>query len=178
MRWLRITTAEERRAYLAARNAAFPEAPWTAEGLAYFLQSPQWAVGTTCAAFDGERLVGSVLAYWDPHDTGPRRVGYTEEVFTLAPWRGRGIARYLLAHALQYLHTHGVAEAHLQVRATNSGALGVYTGLGYRLGSETLHLTQEVRPGAAGCGSQLTPPAFTCILPFRNSTDRDRRLEG
>jgi ribosomal protein S18 acetylase RimI-like enzyme len=101
-------------------------------------------VGTTCAAFGGDRLVGNVLVYWDPHQTGERRMGYTEEIFTLAPWRGRGIARCLIVRGLEYLRAHGLHEAHLQVRATNEGALGLYTSLGYRVITETLHLAREV----------------------------------
>lgn len=141
----KMASSDERRAYLEARNAAFPESPWTLEGLSYFLRSPHWAVGTTCAAFDGERLVGNVLVYWDPHQAGARRIGYTEEIFTLAPWRRRGIARCLIARGLAYLRAHGVSEAHLQVRATNADALGLYTALGYRIVSETLHLAREVQ---------------------------------
>jgi ribosomal protein S18 acetylase RimI-like enzyme len=140
----RMDSPDERRTYLEARNAAFPESPWAPEGLDYFLGSPHWAVGTTCAAFGGDRLVGNVLVYWDPHQTGERRMGYTEEIFTLAPWRGRGIARCLIVRGLEYLRAHGLHEAHLQVRATNEGALGLYTSLGYRVITETLHLAREV----------------------------------
>ena len=84
----KMASPDERDAYLNARNAAFPESPWTRDGLDYFMTSPHWAVGTTFAAFDGSYLVGNVMVYWDPNRVSERRGGYTEEIFTLVPWRG------------------------------------------------------------------------------------------
>jgi len=142
----KIAGEAEMRRYLAARNAAFPEGPWSLEGLQYFARSPQWAQGTTYSAFapDGD-LAGSVMAYWDPAPDGERPdVGYTEEVFVVPGWQRRGIASYLLAQALGFLAEHRVRRAHLQVSPANAGALDLYRRLGYRVVAENVVLARPV----------------------------------
>ena len=102
-----------------------------------------WAAGTSVAAFAGEELVGALLAYWDPAGLAQPETafGYTEEIFVRADWRGRGIGHAMISRALGHLAVQGLAEAHLQVSASNPGALELYTTLGYHVVSETLHLS-------------------------------------
>lgn len=144
----RMESEAEQQHYLQARNAAFPAAPKSLGDWQYFTHSPLWAVGTTLAAFvedyAGEsraarELVGSVLVYWDEaeHRHAPRKMAYTETIFVLPPWRGRGIARALVTTALAYLQVQGMAEARLEVRAQNEDALRLYRGLGYTIVNES-----------------------------------------
>jgi ribosomal protein S18 acetylase RimI-like enzyme len=89
--------------------------------------------GTALTAFDGDRVVGSVMAYHDPNpaeDGG--RVGLTEYVFVLPEWRRRGVARYLLAESLRYLKARDVDYACLEVLVENVHALSLYEDLDYR----------------------------------------------
>jgi ribosomal protein S18 acetylase RimI-like enzyme len=143
LRLWKMPTEAEQRAYLAQRNTAFPRYVWGWDEFRYFLSAPMWAAGTSVAAFAGEELVGALLAYWDPAGlkSPETAFGYTEEIFVRADWRGHGIGRAMIARALQHLAAQGLAEAHLQVNATNEGALSLYTALGYKVTSETLHLS-------------------------------------
>jgi ribosomal protein S18 acetylase RimI-like enzyme len=129
----RMESEAEQQAYVAARNECFPEAPIELEEWQYFMQSPQWSVGTTFAAFEGNRLVGNVAVFWDEAENqkSARKIGFTEYIFVMPEWRGKNFARQLITAGLQHLKQHGLEEAHLEVRAKNEGALRLYVGLGY-----------------------------------------------
>lgn len=131
----------EQRDYLRARNSAFPEAPWSLEGLQHFLQQVLWPCGLVSAsALVAGQVVGSVLIYFDPYAnarTG-RQSAYTEEIFCVASWQGQGIASACIATALRLLQERGMEEARLQVRATNENALRLYQRLGYRVTASSL----------------------------------------
>ena len=131
----RMESLAEQQAYIAARNECFPEAPVELAEWQYFMQSPQWSVGTTMAAFQDDQLVGNVTLFWDEAENqrSGNKIGYTEYIFVRPAWRGRNLARALITRGLRYLREKGLAEAHLDVRAQNSGALGLYTRLGYEV---------------------------------------------
>lgn len=141
MRQWEMREEAEQRDYLQARNSAFPEAPWSLEGLQHFLQQVLWPCGLISAsALAAGRVVGSVLIYWDPYAnarTG-RQSAYTEEIFCIPGWRGKGIASACIATALRLLQERGMEEARLEVRATNEGALRIYQRLGYRVTASSL----------------------------------------
>ena len=138
-RW-RMESESEQRQYLEGRNACFPEAPTSLEEWQYFTRTSLWEQGINMAAFADERLAASVLVYWLPDSP----VGSTEYVFTMADYRGYGLARVLLAEALGYLKEHGLQHAALEVKAENRAALGVYTGMGYAVEAETKVYEVEV----------------------------------
>ncbi len=85
-------------------------------------------------AWAGDSIVGMVRPYINPRDYeafGVRR-GWCENISTRAGWRGRGIAKALIARALVALRERGVTEAALGVDAENeTGALGVYRAMGF-----------------------------------------------
>jgi ribosomal protein S18 acetylase RimI-like enzyme len=137
-RWKMESEAEQRE-YVEACNECFPETPTALAAWQYFLQSPEWSVGVTIAAFAGSELVGALNAYWTPQEGQPQdlRTGYTEDIFVRPAWRGKGIARAAITEGLRYLKEHGLQEAHLAVRALNENALGLYQGLGYRTVKES-----------------------------------------
>jgi GNAT superfamily N-acetyltransferase len=127
-----LETEQEQRRYFAASEAVFGTEERSLEDLQHFLHSDLWAGGTAVTAFDGDRVVGSVMAYHDPNsaeDGG--RVGLTEYVFVLPEWRRRGVARYLLAESLAYLKEREVDHASLEVLVENVHALSLYEDLGY-----------------------------------------------
>lgn len=139
----RMESDAEQLQYVDARNQAFPRNPVSLADWQYFMQSPQWSVGTCLAAFAGDELAGSVAVYWDPaQDASTTRTGYTEEIFVLPQWRGRGLARCLVARSLAHLREHGLDRAHLEVSAINEKALGLYTGLGYQIERESWFLVK------------------------------------
>lgn len=139
----RVETLEEQRQYVEAHDLVFNTAPMTLGGLQCFLQSEEWSKGTIVSAFspDGQ-LIGGVTAFPNESEnkrTG-RRVGMTEDVFVVPQWRGKGVAKRLVAEALLYLQENGLEEAHLEVRATNDTALKLYLGLGYEIAREEMLL--------------------------------------
>ncbi len=131
----RMESEAEQQMYVRVRNECFPEAPIELSEWQYFMQSPEWSVGTTFAAFHGDQLVGNTSVFWSETEnqhTG-RKIGYTEYIFVHPDWRGKDIARALITLGLEYLKQHGLEEAHLEVRAQNQNALRLYSGLGYEV---------------------------------------------
>jgi ribosomal protein S18 acetylase RimI-like enzyme len=144
-RW-KMESEPEQQAYVAARNECFPEAPVSLGEWQYYLQSPQWAVGTMIAAISGAELVGAVHVYWNAEEnqkTG-RKMGSTEDIFVRQPWRKRGIARAAIIEGMRYLKEHGLEEASLGVRALNENALGLYKALGYQVVQEYRFYAREL----------------------------------
>jgi ribosomal protein S18 acetylase RimI-like enzyme len=132
--WCMESEAEQQM-YVQARNECFPEAPVELGEWQYFMQSPQWSVGTTFAAFDGDELVGNAAVFWEEgenHRSG-KKIGFTEYIFVRPQWRGKNIARRLITAGLKHLQQHGLTEAHLEVRAKNQSALRLYADLGYEV---------------------------------------------
>ena len=85
-------------------------------------------------AWDGDQVVAGVHNMLDEEEnkTYHRKRGYTEDIFTLRPWRGKGIARALIAESIRMFRGMGMQETHLGVDADNtSGALRLYQNMGY-----------------------------------------------
>jgi len=144
----------EQLVYLRAKNACFPEAPWTMDELQHFLGCVVWKSGAPVAALVDGQLVGSVLAYRAPDDApGPDAgLGYTEEVFVLPGYRGRGMARAMLAYALGILKQKGAECATLEVRLDNERALSLYEGLGYVKAQTGLVYSREIKRDSSCAG--------------------------
>jgi GNAT superfamily N-acetyltransferase len=86
-------------------------------------------------AWEGDQVVGGVLGYINAAENVEygRRRGYTERIFTRRPWRGRGVAKALIARNLRQFAQRGMTEAALSVDAENgSGALRLYESVGFR----------------------------------------------
>jgi mycothiol synthase len=85
-------------------------------------------------AFDGDRLVGAVLAL----STEDPRESYIHQVATLRDYRHRGIATALLRHAFRGFHRAGSRSCTL---STNSytGALALYQRVGMRIRRSYTH---------------------------------------
>jgi len=135
----RMESEAEQQMYVQARNECFPEAPVELGEWQYFMSSPQWSVGTTFAAFNGDELVGNVAVFWDEveNQRSGKLIGFTEYIFVRPNWRGRNLARSLVNAGLAYLKEQGLNEAHLEVRARNANALSLYNDLGYEVVRES-----------------------------------------
>lgn len=97
-------------------------------------------------AFDADRIAGMVLNYIDHHGNAEydRARGYTESISVQRPWRGKGVAKALIADSMRMFRDMGMTEVALGVHTTNpTGAFRLYEGLGYQVVS-TSH---EVRKG-------------------------------
>ncbi|MDD9205567.1 GNAT family N-acetyltransferase, partial [Georgenia sp. 10Sc9-8] len=71
--------------------------------------------------------------------------GWTELVGVLRAHRGRGLAPALLTASMRGMAADGMERADLGVDSENgTGALGVYTRLGYRAAGRTVSYTKEL----------------------------------
>lgn len=107
-------------------------------------QNDVWQV-----ARDGDRVVGGVLGYIDTDENATlgRRRGYTEGIFTVRDWRGRGVASALIARNLRLLRKRGMTEAALSVDTENpSGALGLYERHGFRETDRVIIFRKDLEP--------------------------------
>jgi ribosomal protein S18 acetylase RimI-like enzyme len=134
--WMPESEAEQQQ-YLHAYNKAFPGNPKSLEALKFLLESPTWKAGTAVAAFDPQdELIASILVY--PHES--RSYGVTDDVFVLPAWRGRGIAKALIARGLVYLRENEYDQVFLEVKQQNIPAVSVYKALGYKIVNQEVFL--------------------------------------
>jgi len=85
-------------------------------------------------AWDSEEVAGVVINYTDDEENRiyQRKRGTTKHISTGMKWRGRGIAKALLAESIRMFTEMGFEETILGVDAKNpSGALKLYTSMGY-----------------------------------------------
>ena len=115
-------------------HRGWPE--WTDEQLLGLVDHPiRGQLDVWQVAWHGDEVVGGVLGYIDAQENEAmdRRRGYTEGIFTIREWRGRGVASALIGRNLRLLRERGMAEAALSVDTENpSGALGLYERHGFR----------------------------------------------
>jgi ribosomal protein S18 acetylase RimI-like enzyme len=86
-------------------------------------------------AWEGDQICGQVRSFINPteNERWGRLRGYVEFISVRRPWRGRGLARALIAASFPLLRARGMQEAGLGVDTENtSGALRVYEGCGFR----------------------------------------------
>jgi mycothiol synthase len=131
---------EDRGAVVRAMDEAmhdhrgWPE--WTDEQLMGLFDHPiRGQLDVWQVAWHGEQVVGGVLGYIDApeNEVMHRQRGYTEGIFTIREWRGRGVASALIGRNLRLLRERGMAEAALSVDTENpSHALGLYERHGFR----------------------------------------------
>ena len=122
----------------AAKNAAFRDhwgsQPSTDEGWSSMMAQPtvRWDLGVI--ALDGDEVAGFVLTdvYPDDFEAQGYVGGYIPLVGGTRAWRRRGVAPARLAAAFRGYRAAGHEKVALDVDSENpSGALGLYTGLGF-----------------------------------------------
>lgn len=74
-------------------------------------------------------LVGSVMVWVDESD----KQGVIEDIFICPQWRKKGLAKYLMTNALQYLKENEVDSAKLTVVTNNTAALQLYNLFGFEV---------------------------------------------
>lgn len=96
--------------------------PWSERSIAGELQNPLalWLV-----ALDGEQVIGYVGSQTVLDETDMMNVAVA------APYRRQGVARALITELIRQLARQGSRSLTLEVRASNQGAIGLYTRLGF-----------------------------------------------
>jgi ribosomal protein S18 acetylase RimI-like enzyme len=126
----RLASEQEQTAYLKDFNTCFLENPKTLQELQFLLESPLWDNARVISAYSSSNeRVGSILVYWDEQ----KGYGVTDDVMVLPGWRGRNIAKSLIAEGLRYFRTLGIPKARLEVKASNAPAVSVYASMGYNV---------------------------------------------
>lgn len=124
----------------------YSESRWDDAHLEAARHSPEFQPDLWQVAWDGDTLVGTVLPYILAEENaryGWRR-GHTESVVVREGYRGRGIARALLARALRDLKDRGMEEATLGMEVENPhGPLRLYEAMGFRV---VKHFTWYEKP--------------------------------
>lgn len=92
-------------------------------------------------AWDGDEVAGAVQNFIDKGGNAQfnRKRGYTENIHVGRKWRGKGLAKALIARSFQVLKERGMEEACLGVDAENpTGALNLYESMGFEV-EKTFH---------------------------------------
>lgn len=147
-----------------AHNRAFADhwgsQPWTADEWKLWTVDHRWfrrdwsvvalAGGESAGAGarDPEpRVVGYAMSSgYEPDWVGQGWTeGWTNRIGVLPGWRGRGLAKALLVESMRRFAADGMQAAGLDVDSDNaSGAVGLYTGLGYEVRSRSVTWRREL----------------------------------
>ena len=107
-------------------------------------------------AWDGDEVVGSVqnqIFHAENERTGVK-LGWLEHVSVRKPWRGRGVAKALIASSMQVHRERGMEFAALGVDGENpTGALALYEALGFRPHRKWINHRKALDPAAILGGS-------------------------
>ena len=102
---------------------------------------------TAAAGEPADPVVGYLLSYEYEADTAATgiREAYVGLLGTRRAWRGRGVGRAMLAHAVTAFRDAGFARTSLDVDADSpTGALGLYTSLGFQKSRTSINFTRPL----------------------------------
>ncbi len=102
--------------------------------------SPLFELDLQIVAFDGDEIAGGIHAAVDPTENREHGYlrGWSEPIFTLRPWRRRGLAAALLGRTLTALRDWDMTSAQLHVDADNSHqAFTLYERHGFAVASSS-----------------------------------------
>jgi mycothiol synthase len=107
-------------------------------------------------AWERDEVVGSVMNAIFPQENARigLKVGWLEHVSVRARWRGRGVAKALIAASMRALRDRGMNIAALGVDAENpTGALALYEGLGFRPHQKWISHRKPLDPAPEAAGT-------------------------
>lgn len=119
------------------------------------------------AAFEGNKIVsftcngiGSFYGTPTAYDTGTG---------TLQDYRGEGLATQVFEYSIPYLKEAGIKEYLLEVLQHNTGAVSVYSKLGFRVTREFYYF----RPENEQINHEVKTPDFPCTIQPININEHD-----
>jgi len=115
--------------------------PISDEDFKWFQESPIFNPSLWQIAWHKNEVIGTVLNFVDEQENMEykRKRGHVEGISVKRRWRGRGIAKALIARSFKLLKNHGMTEAALGVDAENpSGALHLYQNMGFQIEKKTI----------------------------------------
>ncbi|GGI40570.1 putative acetyltransferase, GNAT [Cnuibacter physcomitrellae] len=133
-----------------AKNEAFRDhwgsQPMSADDWAARDELPIARHDLSFVVLDGDEVAGFLLTTVNAEESEQLGFpfGYVELVGTRAAYRGRGVARALLVHALAAFREAGLEQAVLDVDSESpTGAVGLYASVGFREANRSLSLVRE-----------------------------------
>jgi ribosomal-protein-alanine N-acetyltransferase len=108
-------------------RAVFPQ-PWPFEAFERFLDEPGFVLAEA-ATDEGPVVAGYVVADLTPNFG--RDIGHVKDLAVREEFRGAGLGRLLLRHALASLEARGATVTRLEVRASNDAAIALYRDHGF-----------------------------------------------
>lgn len=135
---LRPVVPEQYRAIFTGLDEAFRDhfghRDWTDDDFAVLFHGSDVDTSLWRVAWDGDELAGAshnTIVAQEAVDLGIRQ-GWVDIIGVRRPWRGRGVARWLLAETMAEYARRGMERAILGVDLDNpTGALGLYESVGF-----------------------------------------------
>jgi mycothiol synthase len=113
----------------------------------WFQESPLFDPSIWQIAWHEDEVVGTVINFIDQKENSEckRKHGHVEMISVKRNWRGRGIAKALIARSLRILKERGMTGATLGVDAENpSGALHLYRRMGFQVQKTTVFYRKQM----------------------------------
>jgi ribosomal protein S18 acetylase RimI-like enzyme len=95
--------------------------------------------GVFVAESDG-RVVGCITT-WQDQEAG---IGHIPNIAVEAKFRGQGLGRRLIEHALQHFRACGLTHAKIETLVQNETGQHLYTSLGFRELARQIHFVAEL----------------------------------
>lgn len=139
---VRPVTEEDYRKVWETTRDMFIDQPWSDEDFwnenryRQWLSSPTFLPDLWQIAWEGDKIVGSVQNYIDQaeNEAFEKKRGHTETIFVAPLWRGKGLAKALIARSLSILKEKGMGEAMLDTEQANvHEAYKVYQRMGFEI---------------------------------------------
>ncbi len=131
-----------------ASRDGFEPIEWPEELYQQWLNEPMFKPELYIVAWDGDRIAGAVQNHIDDEENSEyrRKRGYTENIHVGRQWRGKGLAKGMLAISFRLLRDMGMTEAALNVDAENpTGALRLYESMGFGVEKRFMHYRKEMK---------------------------------
>jgi ribosomal protein S18 acetylase RimI-like enzyme len=142
---VRPVKPEHIRAVIGAWNEACKDMrgqiPISDEDFKWFQESPIFNPSLWQIAWHKDEVIGTVLNFVDERENMEykRKRGHVEGISVKRRWRGKGIAKALIARSFNLLKEYGMTEAALGVDAENpSGALHLYQKMGFQIEKKSI----------------------------------------
>ena len=122
--------------------------PMTDEQFEAWMQDSDYNPKLWTVVWDGDEVAASMLNFIDKaeNEAFDRKRGYTEEITTQRPYRGKGVASAMIARSIRMFKEMGMTETCLSVDTVNpSGALGLYESFGYKTYKRMVAMGKKIK---------------------------------